>query len=218
MQFKSALGRKGGNMPATSPSAPFIAAVFALGCAGPAIAEPQDYRLDGDHTHIVWEVDRFGFTSTVGTFTDVTGRVVLDEAHPERSSVEVTIALSGLRSDLAEREDIVRGPYWLDAEAHPAIRFTSTSVSVSDSECDGRCLRVTGNMSLKGITAPLSLEVRINKVAPDPVSRRKAAGFSASGAFDRTVFGIDTAVGPIGKTVSFEIEALAIAGETDNDG
>jgi len=83
------------------------AAVLAFGVYQPAQAKSRNFILDNDHTHIIWQVDRFGFTKTVGSFTQISGTVVLDETNPDQSSVEAIISLSGLRSDLQEREDIV---------------------------------------------------------------------------------------------------------------
>lgn len=176
-----------------------------------ASAKPQNYTLDNDHTHIVWQVDRFGFTQTVGTFTDIQGHLILDEDNPQESSVTATLALSGLRSDLQEREDIVRGVHWLDAETFPKITFTSTKVTLSDDPaCKTTCAIVTGEMTLKDVTHPLEMQVRLNKIATDPVSKRKAAGFTATGVFKRSDFGVKIALGPVGDDVSFEIQALAV--------
>jgi len=178
----------------------------------PAMAAPLAFELDGSHTHIVWKVDRFGFTDTVGTFADVTGSLTLDEADPTASRVEATIRLSGLRSDLVEREDVVRGPKWLDAAQFPTIEFASTLVELIDEPgCEGRCANVTGNMTLKGVTAPLTIRVELNKSGPDPVTKKQAAGFSATGKVVRSEFGVNTALGLVGDEVTFEIEALAIA-------
>lgn len=183
-------------------------------CATPAEADApaQVFEIDNEHTHIVWGVERFGFTDTVGTFADVSGSLLLVEDNPEASQVSAVIALAGLRSDLPQREDIVRGPHWLNADQFPTIEFKSSSVTLLVTEdCPETCARVDGEMTLKGITAPLSLDVRLNKVGMDPVTKKQAAGFSATGAFQRSVFGVTTAIGPIGDTVEFRIEALAIA-------
>jgi len=179
-----------------------------------ASAEPARYVIDSEHTHIVWRVDRFGFTDTIGTFTEIAGILLLDEDNPASSSVEATIQLSGLRSDLLQREDIVRGPHWLDAAAFPAIEFQSHEVVLDKSDdCQRQCAFVTGTMTLKGVSAPLSMYVILNKIGVDPVTKKPAAGFSAKGQFTRSEFGVGTAVGPVGDVVSFEIEALAIASE-----
>jgi len=179
-----------------------------------ASAETASYVIDSEHTHIVWRVDRFGFTDTIGTFTEIEGALQLDEDNPASSSVEATIQLSGLRSDLLQREDIVRGPHWLDATAFPSIKFKSNTVVLDQSEdCLGQCALVTGTMTLRGVSAPLSMHVTLNKIGVDPVTKKPAAGFSAKGQFTRSEFGVATAVGPVGDVVSFEIEALAIASE-----
>jgi len=175
-------------------------------------AEADVYTLDGDHTHIVWQVDRFGFANTVGTFTEIKGSLSFDEASPNDSHVTAEIALSGLRSDLIEREDIVRGAFWLDAKSHPVITFESRSVTfVDDDACPSQCAVVEGDMVLKGVRRPLRLDVTVNKAGLDPVQRRPAIGFTATGSFQRSDFGIRTALGPIGDEVEFQIEALAIA-------
>ena len=178
-----------------------------------SIAEPMDFALDGSHTHIIWQVDRCGFTNTVGSFTEVEGRLLLDEDNPSASSVTATIALSGLRSDLQEREDIVRGPAWLNAAENPMIRFTSTSTTLVDTQGENDQAMVTGTMTLNGESHPLTLEVKLNKIGTDPVTKRRAAGFTATGSFSRSEFGIAIAPGFIGDQVTFQIEALAIATE-----
>lgn len=182
----------------------------ALGCATPSVAKPEAYTLDGAHTHITWKVDRFGFTRTVGSFTDISGHLILDEKVPQNSSVTATISLSGLRSDLAERENIIRGSHWLDVQNHPVITFTSTDVIILADEDGRRVAEVVGDLMLKGKSAPVTMKVYLNKVGIEPPSQKKAMGFSAAGNFERDDFGVNTALKFIGNVVEFEIEALAV--------
>jgi len=192
-----------------------LATILAAMCltSAQALAEPETYELDGAHTHIVWEVDRFGFTRTMGSFTDIAGVLTLDEDAPANSTVTAEITLAGLRSDLRQREDIVRGKFWLKAEAFPIITYRSTKVRLLEPDGDHRRAEVTGLMTLAGVEAPMTMIVRLNKLGHDPVTKRKAAGFSAHGAFKRSDFGVRTALGPVGDEVSFRIEALAIAAD-----
>lgn len=191
-----------------------VALLSTLISAGAAQAKAVKYEIDNDHTHIVWQVDRFGFAKTIGTFADITGTLMLDEAAPQTSSVEASITLAGLRSDMAQREDIVRGGFWLDAGNYPTITFTSTKVTITNAEGDAqKTARVEGLMTLKGVSAPLVMDVKLNKMAVDRVTKKEAAGFSAFGSFDRADFGVRTAIGPVGANVSFQIEVLAIASE-----
>ncbi len=189
---------------------PLLLCLFC-GIAG---ADTTNYTIDNAHTHIIWEVDRFGFTQTMGSFTEVEGLLSWDAADPTNSSVTASIALSGLRSDLPLREGIVRGSFWLDAEQFPDIVFESSRVAQNSvDDCATVCLLVTGNLTLKGQTQPVTLSVTLNKSGTDPVSQQPAIGFSAIGEFNRSDFGINTAMGPIGEVVEFRIEVLAIASE-----
>jgi polyisoprenoid-binding protein YceI len=112
---------------------------------------------------------------------------------------------------LKEREDIVRGPFWLNAESFPRITFVSDNVRLISIDGNRKNLQMTGAMTLKGNTAPLEMSIVQNKFGKDPVTGKQAAGFSAKGTFARSQFGITTALGPIGDVVAFEIEVLAIS-------
>lgn len=182
-------------------------------CVAPSVmAGPlETYTIDNDHTHIVWQVDRFGFAKTIGTFADIDGTIAIDRDKLENSHVNARIALAGLRSDMEQREEIVRGPAWLDADAHPIITFQSTSVVlVDDGDCPTQCAQIEGLMTLKGVTAPLSLRVKLNKDGTDPVTKAPAIGFSATGSFSRADYGVTIASQFIGPEVTFQIETLAV--------
>lgn len=188
-----------------------VVLLAAMAMPAEAFAAPEAYTLDGEHTHIVWQVERFGFTKTIGTFTEISGELILDDEAPENSSVTAEISVTSVRSDLPQREEIIRGEYWLDAANFPAISFQSSSVELVKSEdCPENCALVHGDMTLKGVSLPLSLTVRLNKAGTDPVTRNKAMGFTATGSFKRSAYGVTTAVGPVGDDVTFQIEALAI--------
>ncbi|MEM7430735.1 MAG: YceI family protein [Pseudomonadota bacterium] len=182
--------------------------------ASNAVADVTHYTIDNDHTHVVWEVDRFGFTKTIGTFAEVSGTLVWNPSDITASHVTVSIPLSGLRSDLPLREDIVRSSFWLDSGEFPEITFESNSVVPSElARCATTCFEVGGNLTIKGVSKSVTLQVALNKAGTDPVSQKQAVGFTAHGSFQRTDFDINTAVGPIGDEVRFRIEVLAIESE-----
>ncbi|MEM9056553.1 MAG: YceI family protein [Pseudomonadota bacterium] len=203
-----------------TPSLTSAAALALLAglCPAGALAEPTVFTIDNDHTHVVWDVDRFGFTKTVGTFTDVSGEIHWDEAEPGNSRVVARIAVASLRSDLPAREESVRSRHWLNAEAAPVIAFASTAVVPREAaECPGFCADVTGELTLNGVTVPVTFAAVLNKAGTDPVSKRPALGFSAQGALMRSAFGIETAMALIGDDVRIRLEVLAIGGTTRND-
>jgi polyisoprenoid-binding protein YceI len=174
---------------------------------GPVVASaPVTYALDPAHTQVVFSVERFGFSRVVGFFDDVSGEVVLDEAHPERSSVRATIPVASLDTGNPERDGFLRGEFWLKGGAFPNIEFRCTSVRLVGE----RQAEVTGELSVAGVTAPATMMVTLNNLGPDPHTRRQAAGFSATGSLMRATYGVRTAP-PIGNEVRFSIEAFALA-------
>ena len=163
----------------------FLIQFMAIAAFGDTPAETRQgvtaYALDPQHTHVVWHVDRFGFSKTYGSFTRVEGELTYDTARPDASEVSASITVGSLRSDLEEREQIVVGEHWLDAGSYSTIEFTADDVAVDASpSCENTCLVVNGHMTLRGVTAPLRLDVVLNKAGVDPVSRGPALGFSAA--------------------------------------
>ncbi len=188
-----------------------VGALVLAGFATWATAEPVTYVIDGAHTHVPWEVDRFGFAKTMGSFSQVAGAVTVDPNDMASSSVQATIDLAGLRSDLPEREEIIRGDHWLKATQFGQITFRSTRVRAVSQVDEPVGLDVVGTMSLAGVEQPLTLAVTLNKTGTDPVTRRDAIGFSATGQFKRSDFGVKTALGLVGDEVRFRIEGMAVA-------
>jgi len=181
----------------------FAVALFA---AGAAHAEPVTYTLDPAHTQVAFTIDRFGFNRVLGRFDQVTGQVVLDEADPANSSVTATIQLSNLNSGDATRDQHIREPRWLNAPQFPTMEFRSTAVRLTGE----RTAEVIGNLTLLGQTHPVTLNVTLNNLGPNPANQRPTAGFSASGSLTRSTWGSALAQGRIGDEVNITIEALAL--------
>jgi|CXWL01.1.fsa_nt_gi polyisoprenoid-binding protein YceI len=188
---------------AQAPAPPQTAAA----ATAPASA-PITYTIDPVHSQVAFSVDRFGLNRVIGAFNVAGGEIILDEAHPERSSVRATIEVGSLWTNNPERDGFLRGQFWLRADAFPTMEFRSTSVRLTGPHN----AEVTGELSLAGVTAPVSFNVTLNRRGVDPASRRAAAGFSASGSLLRSQFGVRTAP-PIGDEVLFFIEALGLTGE-----
>ena len=198
-----------------------VAVLLLVACAapggvaaqsGPGHAAPSAptalYRLDPVHTQISFSVERFGFTRVYGFFDDITGEVVLDPLHPELSSVHAIIPIASLDTGNAERDGFLRGQFWLKGDAFPTMEFRSSAVR----RAGDRQVEVTGELTLAGVSAPVTMIVTLNNQGVDPHTRRQAAGFSAAGTLSRSTFGIRTAP-PIGDEVRFSIEAFALSGD-----
>ena len=187
-------------------------ALFTFACATPqshaqagSAAPAQEFVLDPEHTQVAFSINRFGFNHVLGRFDNLAGTVMLDQPRPERSSVSAVIQVASLSSGNATRDEHLRGERWLDAAQFPTMRFQSTSVQrTGESTAD-----VTGDLTLHGVTAPVTLHVTLNQIGAAPNNQRPAAGFSATGTLSRAAFGITAAPQLIADEVTITIEALA---------
>lgn len=198
-----------------------VAVLLLVACSTPSGVSAQNgpeaaaqgaptvlYTLDPAHTQVSFSVERFGFSRVYGLFDDITGEVVLDPLNPGQSSVHAIIPIASLDTGNAERDGFLRGQFWLKGDAFPTMEFRSTSVRrVGDQQAE-----VVGELTLAGVSAPVTMVVTLNNQGVDPHTRRQAAGFSATGTLTRSAFGIRTAP-PIGDEVRFTIEAFALSGD-----
>ncbi len=178
------------------------AAASATLVAAPAAAEPVDYVVDEAHTAIMFSISRFGFNNVHGRFNAFDIDLTLDEENPENSSVSATISVISLDSGDPTRNFHLMGERWFDRDEAPTMTFQSTSVE----PVDDTHAAVTGDLTLKGVTVPVTLDVTLNRIDGEAGKRR--AGFTMTGGLDRLDFGVGGEF-PIGPEVEITIELLA---------
>ncbi|WP_372782531.1 YceI family protein [Phenylobacterium sp.] len=174
-------------------------ALSILLVAGPAIAATAPaappppaglYAIDKAHTSVTFRVSHMGFSRYTARFATVDGRLKFDPAHPAAMSVEATIDPKSLALNAppAGFHDQLMGKSFFDAAKFPAISFKSTGVQLTGPHA----AKVTGNLTLHGVTKPVTLDVTYNGGYPpnamDPGGAR--VGFSAHGVFKRSAFGM----------------------------
>ena len=142
--------------------------------------------IDPGHTAVVFSWNHSGYSHPIARLETVKGTVFLDRADLTRSSVSVVMALEGLRTGDAALDKRLRGKYFFDIAQYPQITFKSTRVEVVDTTNQ---LRITGDLSVHGITHPVSLEAQINRMTLEP-SNKSAAGFDAKAVLRRSDFGL----------------------------
>lgn len=174
-----------------------------LSVAAPALAEPVAYRFDPQHTHVMYFVDHFGLSKQTGKFREVDGTLMLDTDELANSSVEVTIPVDSVWTGVEKLDEHLKNEDFFAASEHPDITFKSTSV---ESAGEGR-LKVNGDLTIRGVTKPATLDVTVNKIGEHPMSKQPAAGFSATTTIKRSDFGVDYAQGALGDEVKIRIEA-----------
>jgi len=182
-----------------------LSAVLLLGISTGVSAAPETYALDPHHANINWNANHFGFSNPSGHFNVSKGTLVLDEAKPEASKVDVTIDVAGLATGIPEFDKHLKSADFLNTDKYPTATFKSTKVEVTSKET----AKVTGNLTLHGVTKPVTLAMKLNKIAPNPMTQKKTAGFSGAIVLKRSEFGIDKYVPNISDEVVIRIEAEA---------
>jgi len=203
--------------PASTPAAETAPAETAV-AAPIAIAAPAgDYAVDPTHASVNFKVQHFGLAFYSLKFKTFDATVAFDPANIAASKVTATIKPSdlivGYPADYVANhpgtkfksweDDLANSTNFLDAAQYPAITFVSTSVEPSGD----RTAKVTGDLTLKGVTKPVTLDVTFAGELPaHPFAKAPAIGFSATGVFKRSDFGLDYLVPNVGDEVKVEIE------------
>lgn len=182
-----------------------LVAVLALASTA-AFAAPLTYKIDPNHTDVVASWSHFGFSNPVAHFGQADGAITYDPADVGASKVEVTLPLSGLNSHVPAFDEHLRSADFFDAANHPTVTFRSTSVKAAGKDR----LSVVGDLTIKGITKPVTLEVTINKLGIHPLGKRDAAGFSATATIKRSDFGLGLYAPNVSDEVTLSITTEAM--------
>jgi polyisoprenoid-binding protein YceI len=164
------------------------------------------YTADAGHTLIGWRVDHFGFNDYLGLFGDVTGTLDIDPKAPNNAKVSVTIPVSkvttasaGLTSHLLRPGKDGGKPDFFGANPADA-KFVSTKVVAK-----GMNATITGDLTLNGVTKPVTLNAKFSGAGNNPYSKKATVGFHATGAIKRSEFGMGYGIPNIGDTVMLDI-------------
>ncbi|MEQ8034058.1 YceI family protein [Xanthomonas sp. WHRI 6106] len=180
-----------------------------------ATAAPVRYALDPVHTRVLFAVEHAGFSKALGTVSGSSGTLVFDPEDWASARLDVSVPLQ--RADLGDAKwnQATLARNLLDAERFPDAHFVSTHVETSG---ENRA-KVTGNLTLRGVTRPVTLDVTLNALKRHPLPPfRRTAGFSATATLSRAAFGVDAWKSMIGDTVELRIEAEAVReGRADDD-
>jgi len=179
-----------------------LTAMLAVGVASAASAA-DTYHLEKTHVDLLFSISHAGFTEKHGSFRDLDATLEYDAAKPGNSQVTVVVKTDSLDTAFAPRDKDVKSEKFLDVAKYPEMRFVSTKVTREPDHM----LRIDGDLTLHGVTKPLTLHAKLNKEAPNPFDKRPTLGFSATGSLKRSDFGIATYIPVIGDEVNLTIDA-----------
>jgi polyisoprenoid-binding protein YceI len=196
------------------PSARCRLAMLLLATSTPVAAETLHYELDPVHTRVLFSVSHAGFSQALGTVSGSTGELDFDVDDWNSARLRATVPLA--RLDLGDPgwNNAALGNRLLDAGDYPEARFISTTITPRDATH----AQVCGDFSLRGVTAPLCLEVTLNARKRHPMPPfRSTVGFSATATISRSTFGIVAWPSVIGDAVDLRIEAEAVRRRDNGD-
>lgn len=171
----------------------------------------MSWQLDTAHTQIQFSVRHMMISKVRGEFQKVSGSVNLDESNPANTSLEISIDVNSVSTRDAQRDGHLKSPDFFNAEAYPVMTFKSTGVKVTGSNT----AVLTGDLTIRDVTKPVSLDVEFSGFAKSPRGST-SAGFTASGKLNREDFGLtwnvalETGGVLVGKDIELNIEAELI--------
>jgi polyisoprenoid-binding protein YceI len=159
----------------------------------------ESLPIDPSHSAVVFSWDHRGFSHPVARLERIEGRVLLDKSDMTRSSVSVKLRLAGLRTGDEHLDRRLNGFEFFDSNQYPAITFQSTRIELVGQST----LRILGDLTVRGVTKPVVLMARVNKIDDDRPKPR--AGFDADATLRRSDFGVSKYVPMVTDEISVHI-------------
>lgn len=172
--------------------------------AGPAIAA-DTYTIDPSHSQVRFTYSHFGFSNILGLIGGIEGELVYDAAAPANSTVTASIPVGNIRTGVEKMDQHLNADDFFDVAKFPTATFASTKVEVIT---EGK-LKVTGDLSMHGVTKPVTLDVSLNTMGEHPMRKTAAIGFDASSSLNRSDFGLGKYSPAVGEAVSVSITVEA---------
>lgn len=188
--------------------------VLVMGASGWAFADlsavPSGrYVLEKTHAYITFTYTHLGFSHPRLSFKDFDATLDLDAEHPEKSKLEAVIQTDSIDSGVEELDGRLRSAVFFQADQYPEMTFESTAVEMTGSNS----AKVTGNLVIRGIAKPVTLDVTLNKAGPHPMRKVPALGFDATAHVKRSAWGMDYAAPFVGDDVTIDISVEFVKAE-----
>lgn len=164
------------------------------------------YQFDQNHTSINWSANHFGFSDVSGKFIGAEGKILIDEANPKNSLLEIVIKIDSLSTGIPKFDAHLKTADFFDIEKFPTAKFVSKSVVLKSKNK----AQVFGDLTLRGVTQPVVMDVKMNKVGTGLMTQRKTIGFSVTTKIKRSKFGMLFGLPGVSDEVKLWIEAEVI--------
>lgn len=184
-----------------------LATSLAAQAQSPASLAPEkmkagSYATDPAHTQIQFGVNHLGFNVYYGLIGGSHGVLNMDPANPASASVEIEIPLADLVTTSSKLNAHLRNKDFFEVDKFPTARFKSTRIEVT-----GQSARIVGDLTIKGVTKPVTLEAKFTGAGTNPMNSAPTMGFEAHTMIRRSEFGIDYMLPVLGDEVDLRITA-----------
>jgi polyisoprenoid-binding protein YceI len=166
----------------------------------PAFAA-EKYNIDAGHSVVTFGWNHFGFSNPTARFEKIDGVLNLDKSDITKSSVTVTLPIDGLHTGVEKLDAHLKTDEFLDAVKYPTITFNSTKVEKVGAEG----LKITGDLTVHGVTKSVTLNGKINKIGDNPMMKVASAGFDADIVLKRSDFGVNKYVPMVSDEIPVHI-------------
>ena len=178
---------------------------FAAALSAPALAAPETYAIDGSHTFPRFSYDHMGLSTQLSKFSRTSGTIVLDKA-ARTAQVDVTIDMKSVQTGFAPFNDHIQGPDFLDTARFPTATYKSTRV-VFDGD---KPTAIEGQLTIKGVTRPVTLKVTRFVSVEHPMLKKPALGADATAVIRRSEFNAGAYAPAVGDEVTLSIAVEAV--------
>jgi polyisoprenoid-binding protein YceI len=181
------------------------ALILATVAAAPALAAPETFAVDSTHTFPRFSYNHLGYSIQMSRFDKATGTVTLDKA-AKAAAVDIVIDTKSVNTGSATFNEHIQGEDYLDTAKYPTATFKSTKVNFEGD----KPASIEGNLTLKGITKPVTLTVTSFHAMPHPMLKKDAIGANATTKVKRTDFNMGKNAPYVGDEVTIDIAIEAV--------
>jgi len=182
----------------------FVASMLLWGISAAMPASAQTYQIDPVHSSLLFRVKHMDTAYVYGMFTSMKGTVVVDEANPARSSINIEVDANSVYTHNEQRDNHLRGPDFFNTRQFPTITFKSTQVR----RINANTVQVRGDLTIRGVTRPITASVTLTGKGKNPQGK-DIIGFETRFTIRRSEFGIRYGLPGLGNEVQVTLSIEA---------
>ena len=186
-----------------------LAAALIGTTATTAFAAPEKYTLDASHSQILFNYNHLGYSTTWGMFSGFEGEIMFDQEDPANSSVSVSMPVKSMFTGWEGRFNHFMSDDFFGATDDEMVSFTSTAIEVTGEDT----AKITGDLTLNGVTKSVVLDAKLNKVGEHPMAKKPWAGFDATTTLVRSEYELGQFAPFVRTEVEVQISVEAMKAE-----